>query len=211
MSSGEGAGRQLPFKYVGGNPAVDLVNTVDYTSRGLENERLTDYSRITRWAEGAGVLPARVGAGLRKQAVARPEQAGLAFRAVVRAREMLHRLFGELAEGKASPGALGQFNRLLGPALEHLRVISDPGRGGGSHLELGWEELSQRLDAVLWPVLWSAATLISSEEAAKIRICGGEDCGWMYVDRSRNGLRRWCQMEVCGTREKTRRRRQTIS
>jgi predicted RNA-binding Zn ribbon-like protein len=28
----------------------------------------------------------------------------------------------------------------------------------------------------------------------------------MYVDRSRNGLRRWCQMEVCGTKEKSRQR-----
>jgi predicted RNA-binding Zn ribbon-like protein len=28
------------------------------------------------------------------------------------------------------------------------------------------------------------------------------------VDRSRNGFRRWCQMRTCGTREKTRRRRE---
>jgi predicted RNA-binding Zn ribbon-like protein len=32
----------------------------------------------------------------------------------------------------------------------------------------------------------------------------------MYVDRSRNGLRRWCQMETCGTREKSRRRYQRL-
>jgi predicted RNA-binding Zn ribbon-like protein len=40
-----------------------------------------------------------------------------------------------------------------------------------------------------------------------VRVCDGDDCGWMYVDRSRNGFRRWCQMRTCGTREKTRRRR----
>ncbi|HEV2853834.1 MAG TPA: CGNR zinc finger domain-containing protein [Thermoanaerobaculia bacterium] len=34
------------------------------------------------------------------------------------------------------------------------------------------------------------------------------DCGWMYVDCSRNGLRRWCEMETCGTLEKSRRRRE---
>jgi predicted RNA-binding Zn ribbon-like protein len=28
----------------------------------------------------------------------------------------------------------------------------------------------------------------------------------MFVDRSRNGFRRWCQMATCGTEEKTRRR-----
>jgi predicted RNA-binding Zn ribbon-like protein len=52
----------------------------------------------------------------------------------------------------------------------------------------------------------AAAALLSSDDTAKLRICGGPDCGWIYVDRSRNGLRRWCEMSVCGTREKSRRR-----
>jgi predicted RNA-binding Zn ribbon-like protein len=59
---------------------------------------------------------------------------------------------------------------------------------------------------VLWPVAWTAAALLTSDEAGKIRVCGGVDGGWMYVDRSRNGLRRWCRMETCGTCEKSRRR-----
>jgi predicted RNA-binding Zn ribbon-like protein len=56
-------------------------------------------------------------------------------------------------------------------------------------------------------VLWSAASLLQSDEIGNVRVCDGDDCGWMYVDRSRNGFRRWCQMRTCGTREKTRRRR----
>ena len=46
----------LPFKYVGGDPAVDLVNTVDWTRQGPVDDRLTDYDRLTRWAEGAELL-----------------------------------------------------------------------------------------------------------------------------------------------------------
>ena len=76
----------------------------------------------------------------------------------------------------------------------------------GPGLELGWPGLGENLDSVICPVVWSAASLLVSEEAPRIRICGGADCGWMYVDRSRNRLRRWCQMETCGTREKSRRR-----
>jgi predicted RNA-binding Zn ribbon-like protein len=67
--------------------------------------------------------------------------------------------------------------------------------------------MDQRLDSVLWPVLRSAAALLASDEADKVRTCAGPDCGWVYVDRSRNGFRRWCQMRTCGTREKSRRRR----
>ena len=46
------------FLYVGGDPALDLINTVDWTSRGPEHERLESFEQLTRWAEGAGVIDA---------------------------------------------------------------------------------------------------------------------------------------------------------
>jgi predicted RNA-binding Zn ribbon-like protein len=195
----------LPFKYVGGDPSVDLVNTVDWAREGLRDERLYDYERLTRWAEGADVLSPELAAKLRRRAAKNLSAASAVYRAALRAREVLRRLFLELANGSVSAGALADFNLILAPALRQLRVMQP---GSARHLQLGWEDQERRLDSVLWPVLWSAAALIASEEASRIRVCGGEDCGWMYVDRSRNGLRRWCQMESCGTREKTRRRRQ---
>ena len=198
---------ELPFKYIGGDPALDLVNTVDFTDRGLENERLTDYNRLTQWAEGAGITSPRAGTALRRLAAAHSRDAGSAHRTALQARQVLARLFREIAEGGASPQVVNEFNRLLAPALDHLRVTrSSTARDQAQRLQLGWEDREQRLESVLWPVLWSAASLITSDEASRIRVCGGENCGWMYVDRSRNGLRRWCQMETCGTREKSRRR-----
>jgi len=194
----------LPFKYVGGDPAIDLVNTVDWTRHGLKDERLGDYQGLTRWAEGSGVVAPQLAAKLRRKAAGSPNEASTVYRAALRARETIRRLLVELAEGSASAAAVADFNRILAPVLQHLRVRP---LGSAPHLQLGWDDEENRLESVLWPVLWSAASLISSPEAFRIRVCGGEDCGWMYVDRSRNGLRRWCQMESCGTREKTRRRR----
>jgi len=201
----------LPFKYIGGDPAIDLVNTVDWTSLGPAHDRLTDYGRLTRWAEGSGIIGPRAGAVLRSRADARPREAEAAHRLALRLREVLNRLFGAIARGEPHGDALNDFNGLLGRALEGMRVApagKRPGKGRG--LELGWHDLEKSLDSIVWPVVWSAASLIVSEEAPQIRICGSEDCGWMYVDRSRNGLRRWCQMETCGTREKSRRRYQRI-
>jgi predicted RNA-binding Zn ribbon-like protein len=170
-----------------------------------------DFDGLTRWAEGAGVLPLKTGAALRRRAIAKPREAEGAYRAALRARQVLQRIFSAIAEGRSAGDELDDFNRLLGQALEHMRLVSATGgRAVGRKLRLGWEQLETRLDAVIWPVLWSAASLIASDEASQIRICGGLDCGWMYVDRSRNGLRRWCQMETCGTREKSRRRYQRI-
>jgi len=196
----------LPFEYLGGDPALDLVNTVDWTSRGPENDRLTGFHRLTRWAEGAGIISARAAASLRAQASARPGDAEAAHRAALQAREVLERLFGAIARNEPPGEALDDFNALLARALKPMRVM--PGgrgrRAGG--MQLGWDQPEGSLDSIIGPVIWSAASLIVSDEAQRIRICGGADCGWIYVDRSRNGLRRWCQMATCGTREKSRRR-----
>jgi predicted RNA-binding Zn ribbon-like protein len=202
-----GLNRDLGFRYIGGDWALDLVNTVDWTSRGPAHERLTDFDRLTRWAEGAGILSSSAGTSLRAEARARPREAQTAYRYALRVRAGLQRLFGSLAGGGASTDALRELNVFLRQALERMRIVPAVSRPGRSKvLRFGWPELGERLDAVIWPVLWSAASLVTSDDAARIRVCEGPDCGWMYVDRSRNRLRRWCQMETCGTREKSRRR-----
>jgi predicted RNA-binding Zn ribbon-like protein len=43
---------------------------------------------------------------------------------------------------------------------------------------------------------------------ARLKICPDDRCRWAFLDESRNGSRRWCSMEVCGNRSKTRRYRQ---
>lgn len=195
---------EVPFQFIGGDPAIDFVNTVDWTSRGPEEERLTDFEGVVRWAEGAGILSAKAARGIRALARARPREAESAYRKALRVRVVLEGLFRAVAGGEPPGDVLEEFNRELARALERMRVAPVGGKGRVS-LQLGWDD-EESLDSVLWPVVWSAASLIVSEEASRIRICGGADCGWMYVDRSRNGFRRWCQMETCGTREKSRRR-----
>ena len=191
---------ELPFKYVGGDPSLDLVNTVDWTERGPENERLTDYARLTRWAEGAGLVSKAEGERLRRAGVAHPREALAAYDAAIQLRSVLQRLYGKRSDWR-------EFNELLGRALRQLRV--SPPRKGQLAAEWEWHDI-ESLESLLWPVTWSAAILLTSEEAGRIRVCAGPDCGWMYVDRSRNGLRRWCQMETCGTLEKSRRRSRRI-
>ena len=38
----------------------------------------------------------------------------------------------------------------------------------------------------------------------RTKACSKDACRWAYYDRSRNRSRRWCSMDVCGNREKTR-------
>lgn len=58
------------------------------------------------------------------------------------------------------------------------------------------------------PVLGRLAAAIPAAMADgtwwRTKVCPRDDCLWAFYDRSRNRSRRWCSMEVCGNREKTR-------
>jgi predicted RNA-binding Zn ribbon-like protein len=38
----------------------------------------------------------------------------------------------------------------------------------------------------------------------RLKVCAADDCRWAFYDASRNRGGTWCQMEVCGNREKNR-------
>lgn len=203
---------ELAFKYIAGDPSLDFVNTVDWTEDGLVEDRLTDHGRLLEWAAQAGILSASERTRLRAAALRSPAAAQAAFEAARRTRWTIRRTFEAVVGGKRSDDALREFNALLGDAHSHLELTwlpagARPTRARpGAPLHWGWRDGDDELSRVLWSIVRAAGTLLTSDEASRVRICGGPRCGWMYVDRSRNGLRRWCEMSVCGTREKSRRR-----
>jgi predicted RNA-binding Zn ribbon-like protein len=192
------------LRYIGGHPAVDFVNTVDWTSRGLEQEQLLSYGELLQWAQGAGILSNQSARSLIAHANSAPAAAESALAAARHARWVLKQLFDSIAAGRADQRALDTFNELLNESARRLVLaeVSKPGRT----LQWQWRGLDSHCEAPLWPVMWTAAQLLASADTSAIKQCGGSDCGWLFIDRSRNGLRRWCQMSTCGTREKTRRR-----
>ena len=198
-----------PFAFLGGDPSLDLVNTVAWTKHGLVHERLTSYEALIEWAEGAEVIAGSVGTGLRRRAKFRTHQAAETLTRAWEVRAILRRVFAPEATGNDRESSLAAFNALLREALQRLEVGYGEGHGSRvspAGMQWSWRGTDDSLDSPLWPVVWSAAMLLVSQEASLIRQCGGQDCGWVYVDRSRNGLRRWCRMETCGTRAKSRRR-----
>jgi predicted RNA-binding Zn ribbon-like protein len=65
------------------------------------------------------------------------------------------------------------------------------------------EELD--LARLLWPVARSAAELLTSPDRQLVRECLGDNCGWLFLDTSKNHRRTWCSMQGCGNRAKARR------
>jgi len=55
-------------------------------------------------------------------------------------------------------------------------------------------------------LVFAVVELVRTVELRQLRTCPVDEggCGWLFLDRSRNGSRRWCSMEDCGTRTKIR-------
>jgi predicted RNA-binding Zn ribbon-like protein len=94
-----------------------------------------------------------------------------------------------------------EVNELLSRAPVRTAVRAEP-RGG-----YRWQEARRHhpLDRPLWPLVWDAAALLTSDRRDWVRRCADDHCGWMFLDLSRQRTRRWCSMEDCGNGAKARR------
>ena len=179
------------WKFVGGRVCLDFVNTVCGRVRGVViRDKLGSYEDLLGWSKAAGLV---VDAG----ALA-PRGGGAVFSRAIALREALYLLFHD----KRDAHALAILNRELAIARGHERL--NRSRGG---FVWGWDQ-SPALDRMLWPVTRSAAELLTSTDSRKVRCCDGEDCGWLFLDTSRNGRRHWCDMRDCGNRAKVKRFRE---
>lgn len=186
------------FKFVGERLCLDFVNTMSWRGAARPTELVADFGDLLGWAGEAGLLG---GATARRLAAAARKEPAAAARALAKAvalREALHEIFAPAAAGDEGAAALGVLNRCLAKP-RRLRLA----RGAGGYR---WDgEGAAPFDFVLAPIAWSAAELLASPQAARVRRCEDEGCGWLFLDLSRNQRRRWCQMSSCGNRAKARR------
>jgi predicted RNA-binding Zn ribbon-like protein len=172
-------------------PDADLclayANTRYWRGRPMPTEDLDGPDDLLQWAAKAGRLPANL---LRRFDAA-------VFDEAIRLRETIHRCFAATASGRApAPRDLAALNAALAEAPMRRRV--QPG---------GWDVGTPEPTAatLLAPVLWSAADLLVGPQLARVRQCSNPECGWLFLDNSKGGNRRWCSMSACGNRAKAHR------
>ena len=123
------------------------------------------------------------------------------FDRAIALREAIYRIFLAIGEGRAPSAAdLDIFNRALSETPQRLGIAA---RSGGYAWIVAVPSAS--LGGVLAPVIWSAADLMTHAADRRIRRCANDKCQWVFVDRSKGGTRRWCDMNSCGNRAKAHR------
>ena len=188
-------------RLIGGELCLDFANTVNGHARWPQHEYLHDYRDLVLWGRHAGALSAGEARMLLREAAARPADAEAVYHLSLNLREMIFRIFAALAAGRRADRAdLERLSAAWREGQGHARLIRSAGRFG-----LGWDD-EPCLELLPRAVAASAIHLLISPRVLRLRSCAGESCDWLFVDTSRNHLRRWCTMDECGNRAKMRRR-----
>jgi predicted RNA-binding Zn ribbon-like protein len=197
------------FERTGGDLALDFANTVDGRPTPRARELLADFGDLVSWGAQSGILGEGEARRLRAAARKDPGGAEKAVRNARALREAIFRIFSLAAAGRRpTPASLETLNDSLS-GLGRLRLA--PARDGCAWVFRG---AAADFGRVVWPVSRAAAELLTSDALGRVRECAAPECAWLFLDGSKNGTRRWCDMTVCGNRakarrhyEKTRRRR----
>jgi predicted RNA-binding Zn ribbon-like protein len=191
----------VEFQIIAGELCLDFVNTLD--NRPVPDRRkelLPAYQDLTDWAVQAGALSPLQRSALLREAGTHPKAADQALRKAVELRECLYRIISSaLRNRRASSEDLVTFNAYREEALSNLQL-----KAARSGFRLDWNDAPSRLDSILWPIVRSASDLLISPGLESVRECDMPACRWIFVDRSKNRRRRWCDMKVCGNRAKAR-------
>lgn len=176
-------------RFSGGVLALDVTNTVVLRGdRERSFDRFDDAGEIARFAAAASGFCA-VELGQQSLVVADPE---MVRPIVLSIRESCDALFRDASASQ------GLKTRLVAP---FLRACAD---GLGDHdIMLGQAGGATGPLPFATALAVSALSLLDDNRRRHIRICS--NCRWLFLDRSRNGSRVWCDMTVCGNRQKARR------
>ena len=177
--------RLLPHR-VAGDLSLDFANT--YSWRGTEREvdHLSDADAVLAWARESGLIddgddfsPGETTKLLR--------EARLLRRAIEEAATSI------TTGSEPPPSALAVIRNVASHSLAEASLAGTP-------VQLSFK----RTDRVLGPIAWAALDLLRGQELDRLKQCPPDDCRWLFIDRTKNRSRRWCDMATCGNRAKKR-------
>lgn len=189
------------FELSGGALCLDFANTWG-NQADPGSDRLLEYVHLLEFARQSGYLMDDPAAELSRIAAGDAKKAAAALSLARRIRQVIYRIFSNRADNREIPlEDVDRINALLGKALSLRRLERRNGKFVWSWREADLDDLM----APIWPIIESAAALLTSGELNCVSECAADDCNWLFIDRSRGGTRRWCSMKSCGNRAKARR------
>lgn len=201
------------WKLVGGNLCIDFINSVG--GRMTPNEEKPDeyeilkdkfenYGDLVEWAKAAGVINKFLANNLKIFFSQNQKEGDKIFERAIRARESYYRIFKSLIYGFAPRREdIDLLNSECAQAREEQKLFFQEEK-----FSWNFEPKVLHPESIIWHVSLAAAKLLTSNQLDRVKECPGENCGWLFLDTSRNGSRQWCDMKDCGNLAKVRRFRE---
>ena len=201
--------RSWRFHLGAGALCLDFANTLSWRRSAAPIERLGTYQDLGSWARQAGLVTRQQESRLRHEAAVHQRRSQQSLAMARSLRETIFAIVAALTERRRPEDRqLRSLERWVRRALRQSRLtIRDRG--------YRWEAQHETdpMSRVLWTIALSASELLASDDVRRVGQCSGRDCRWLWIDRTRNLSRKWCDMAVCGNRAKARRhyaRRQEV-
>ena len=182
---------------------LEFVNT-DVATQNTRQDLLRDFEALVAWMADHHALDEERAAGIRRRAQLQPAAAAATLVDARRVRAALR----ALAERGASvervrADAVNEINRVLGRSAGTRRL--DQLNEGGYFR--AFVPTGDAFAGLMIPIVESAADSLVGEELPRVRCCADPRCHRVFYDGTRNGLKRWCDMDTCGNRAKAARHR----
>jgi predicted RNA-binding Zn ribbon-like protein len=168
----------MPFTFVSGNLALDFAGTVKYRD-GAPEDLLSSPALLREWLAAAGLVDSP------------PLVSEAELARVIEVREAVYRLaLASVTGGQRSQDDVDVVNAAAAAAPVTVVLTHAGVRREGT------------ADAIVATLARAAVVLLGGPDAARIRECEDPPCTRLFVDASRAGSRRWCEMSGCGNRTK---------
>jgi predicted RNA-binding Zn ribbon-like protein len=187
------------FQLVGGHPATDFINTLDWRFResGAE-ELLKRFTDLVRFMMQSKLISPVRGRRLANTVDDRSAERTLQTARMLR-ESLADFLYARLDGRQPSSHCISRLQEYFQDARAHQKLVWKKGR-----VEWTWNE-EDKANLPVHMLSSRASDLIMSTDLADIRACCNPECRWIFVDVSKNRTRRWCSMKICGNRMKARR------
>jgi predicted RNA-binding Zn ribbon-like protein len=181
---------ELPF--IAGNAGLDFVNTAELRGHPEAGDVIATAADLRRWGQRYGLLS--------NGSVDDPS--GDELRTAIEARELLYAVFVARIGGHAPSRA--QLD-LLADLAAAAYAAAELRREDSGAIEWRWRPTE--LSTVRHTAVSDAVQLLAQPPTPRLKQCPGDQCGWLFVDHTKRGNRRWCEMRKCGQEAKDARRR----
>ncbi|QMU29097.1 CGNR zinc finger domain-containing protein [Adhaeribacter radiodurans] len=187
----------IPFD--GGVLCLDFINTIRNRKVTSLHNYLATYQNFIIWCSRIQQWPEEWLNNLYTYSQEQPAKAKVALHNILATRENMYAIFSAIAaEAIPDAGEIAIFNQHLTTALSQVALTFE-----NTQYTVLVRMQENDLERPLKTILYSAYQTLTQTDRKKIKECA--ECGWLFLDTTKNGKRQWCNPGYCGSTSKARR------